>query len=137
MSGFDERWKTALDAVKRGDFSVRLPEDDPETAEAAAAFNALLRQTRALCSEVNRLMTEMMIGKLGGQAEIPGLFGEWLRLQNNVNTLAYSMTIRLRRMALTTGLMLDDSQTAKAPADEIHALENNIDTLARQHGVLP
>jgi methyl-accepting chemotaxis protein len=60
MMEFDERLIVALRAVKNGDFSVRLPEDENGTSsEIATAFNGLMEQMSAVLGEVNRLTAEM------------------------------------------------------------------------------
>src|SRR5688572_1112549 len=124
MMEFDTRLIAALTAVKNGDFSVRLPDDESGTSsEIATAFNALVEQMSAVLSEVNRLTTEMNRGRLGGQSEIEGLSGAWAETQDNINTLDLTITERIRRMSLTVELMSNGGRASPIdynnPVDEI------------------
>jgi hypothetical protein len=141
MSGCDERMLQALQAVKNGDFSVRLPEDESGTArEIAVTFNVLMEQLTTFTGEVSRVSNEIgKIGLLGGQAVVPDLSGTWLETQNNVNALAYVITEKVRRMSLIADLKVNGGKTTAPfthdpanPFNEIRHLENNIATLARR-----
>ncbi len=74
-----QRLLTGLTAVRNGDFSTRLPAaDDPLMDEIAAVFNGMNEQLALVTSEVTRVAREVGTdGRLGGQAEVPGLAGTW------------------------------------------------------------
>jgi hypothetical protein len=142
MSDYEARLNAALQAVKAGDFSVRLPEDEAGfPVEVAVTFNAFVVQTESLFKELNRIIKEMTFGTLGGQALTEGLSGEWLTLRDNANALEYAMTLRLRKMAeVVTRVVYKDQpipgmvHTRENPLDEIGFLERTIDTLVEQAG---
>ena len=83
-----------LTAVRSGDFSTRLPPaDDPLVDEIAAVFNGMNEQLALVTSEVTRVAREVGTeGRLGGQAEVPGLAGTWKDLTDSVNSMAGNLT---------------------------------------------
>ena len=93
-----------LTAVRGGDFSIRLPEGaDPLMNEIAAVFNAMNEQFGVLTSEVTRVAREVGTeGRLGGQAEVPGVGGTWKDLTDNVNSMANNLTSQVRNIAQVT-----------------------------------
>src|ERR1035438_6015801 len=72
-----------LTAVRGGDFSTRLPHTgDPLMVEIATVFNSMTDQLALFTSEVTRVAREVGTdGKLGGQAQVPGVAGTWLPLR--------------------------------------------------------
>ena len=74
-----QRLLAGLTAVRSGDFSTRLPAaDDPLMDEIAVVFNGMNEQLALVTSEVTRVAREVGTeGRLGGQAEVPGLAGSW------------------------------------------------------------
>ena len=75
-----------LKAVRDGDFSTRLPHvNDVLMDEMATVFNGMVDQLALFTSEVTRVAREVGTeGKLGGQAEVPGVSGTWKDLTDNV-----------------------------------------------------
>src|SRR5262249_27982068 len=54
----------------------------------------------AFASEVTRVAREVGTeGKLGGQAEVPGVAGTWKDLTDNVNFMASNLTAQVRNIA--------------------------------------
>ena len=68
-----------LTDVRDGDFGTRLPlVGDELTDEIAAVFNGMVDQLDLFTSEVTRVAREVGTdGKLGGQADVPGVSGTW------------------------------------------------------------
>lgn len=53
-----------------------------------------LSPSRSFSSEVTRVAREVGTdGKLGGQAEVPGVAGTWKDLTDNVNVMASNLTV--------------------------------------------
>src|SRR4029077_4581355 len=76
-----------LTAVRGGDFATRLPHTgDPLVDEIADVFNSMTDQLALFTSEVTRVAREVGTeGKLGGQAQVPGVAGTWKDLTESVN----------------------------------------------------
>src|SRR5258707_12929901 len=74
-----EQLLASLTAVRDGDFSMRLPKTgDPLLDQIAAVFNGMADQLDRFTTEVTRGAREVGTeGKLGGQAEVPGVSGPW------------------------------------------------------------
>ena len=68
-----------LTAVRDGDFGTRLPGDgEGLLGEIATVFNGMVDQLSLFTSEVTRVAREVGTeGRLGGQAEVPGVSGTW------------------------------------------------------------
>src|SRR3984885_2491767 len=90
-----------LTAVRGGDFSTRLPHTgDPLTDEIATVFNSMTDQLALFTSEVTRVAREVGTdGKLGGQAQVPGVAGTWKDLTDSVNAMADKQTGQVRDIA--------------------------------------
>ena len=70
----------------------------------------MVDQLNAFASEVSRVAREVGTeGKLGGQAEVPGVAGTWKDLTDNVNSMAANLTAQVRNIAdVTTAVALGD-----------------------------
>ena len=56
-------------------------------------INTMVDQLRSFASEVTRVAREVGTeGKLGGQADVPGVAGTWKDLTDNVNSMAGNLT---------------------------------------------
>ena len=108
----DERLLAALQALKNGDLSVRLPEDETGTAgEIATTFNEFIAQMSMLIGEVKRISHELGTeGRFGGQVEVEGLSGAWAEMSDGVNTMEYLLTEQFRTLALTVELMINEGR---------------------------
>src|SRR5207248_2615415 len=76
--------------VAPGDPTRRIPDHvRGEILQLKEAINTMVDQLRSFASEVTRVAREVGTeGKLGGQAQVPGVAGTWKDLTDNVNGLA-------------------------------------------------
>jgi len=89
-------------AVARGDLSrkITVERQGPRFLELKSTINTMVDQLNAFASEVTRVAGEVGTeGKLGGQAEVPGLAGIWTDLTGNVNSMAKNLTAQVRNIA--------------------------------------
>ena len=88
-------------AVARGDLSRKITVDvRGEILELKNTINTMVDQLNAFASEVTRVAREVGTeGKLGGQAEVPGVAGTWKDLTDNVNFMATNLTAQVRNIA--------------------------------------
>ena len=123
-------------AVARGDLSKKITVDvHGEILELKSTINTMVDQLNAFASEVSRVAREVGTeGKLGGQAQVPGVAGTWKDLTDNVNQLAANLTTQVRAIAevataVTTG-DLTRSIVVEARG-EVAALKDNINEMIR------
>src|SRR5512143_868345 len=88
-------------AVARGDLSRQITVDvKGEILELKDTINTMVDQLNAFASEVTRVAREVGTeGKLGGQAQVPGVAGTWKDLTDNVNFMASNLTGQVRNIA--------------------------------------
>jgi HAMP domain-containing protein len=124
-------------AVARGDLSKKITVDvKGEILELKNTINTMVDQLNGFASEVTRVAKEVGTeGKLGGQAQVPGVGGTWKDLTDNVNQLAANLTGQVRNIAdVTTAVALGDL-SKKITVDvrgEILELKNTINTMVDQ-----
>jgi signal transduction histidine kinase/HAMP domain-containing protein len=142
-----------LSAVRSGDFSTRLPTDgDPLMDEIASVFNGMNEQLALFTSEVTRVAREVGTeGRLGGQAEVPGLAGTWKDLTYSVNSMAGNLTGQVRDVARVAtavargdlsqkisvdvkGEMAELKDTLNTMVDELSAFADEVTRVAREVG---
>ena len=77
-------------AVARGDLSRKITVDvKGEILELKDTINTMVDQLNAFAGEVTRVAREVGTeGRLGGQANVPGVAGTWKDLTDNVNFMA-------------------------------------------------
>ncbi|WP_084714499.1 HAMP domain-containing protein [Streptacidiphilus rugosus] len=126
-----------LTAVRDGDFSTRLaPGADGLLGEIAQVFNGTLDQLTLVTSEVTRVAQEVGgQGRLGGQAQVPGVSGVWRELTDSVNGMARNLTDQVRNIAQVTTAVAKGDLTQKIEVDalgEILALKNTVNTMVEQ-----
>jgi signal transduction histidine kinase/HAMP domain-containing protein/CheY-like chemotaxis protein len=126
-----------LTAVRDGDFSTRLaPGADGVLREIAEVFNGMLDQLTLVTSEVTRVAQEVGgQGRLGGQAQVPGVSGVWRELTDSVNGMARNLTDQVRNIAQVTTAVAKGDLTQKIEVDalgEILALKNTVNTMVDQ-----
>src|SRR5260221_564990 len=87
-------------AVARGDLSRKITVDvKGEILELKNTINTMVDQLNAFASEVTRVAREVGTdGKLGGQAQVPGVGGTWKDLTDSVNAMAGNLTSQVRGM---------------------------------------
>src|SRR5256884_672488 len=103
-------------AVAHGDLSRKITVSAKgEVAELADTINSLTDTLRLFAEEVTRVAREVGTeGKLGGQAEVPGVAGTWKDLTESVNSMASNLTNHVRIIA--------QSPTAVLPSDLSHKI---------------
>ena len=92
-------------------------------------LNALRVRSERVAREVG---TE---GKLGGQAEVPGVAGTWKDLTDNVNSMAANLTGQVRNIAEVTIAVANGDLSKKITVDvrgEILELKDTINTMVDQ-----
>src|SRR5213594_4082030 len=124
-------------AVARGDLSRKITVDvKGEILALKDTINTMVDQLNGFASEVTRVAREVGTeGKLGGQAQVPGVGGTWKDLTDNVNAMAANLTAQVRNIAeVTTAVALGDL-SKKITVDvkgEILELKNTINTMVDQ-----
>ncbi|MFL5485913.1 MAG: HAMP domain-containing protein, partial [Gemmatimonadaceae bacterium] len=124
-------------AVARGDLSRKITVDvKGEILELKNTVNIMVDQLSSFASEVTRVAREVGTeGRLGGQAEVPGVAGTWKDLTDNVNTLAGNLTSQVRNIAAVTTAVAKGDLSQKITADargEILELKNTVNTMVDQ-----
>ena len=91
-------------AVALGDLSKKITVDvRGEILELKNTINIMVDQLNGFASEVTRVAREVGTeGKLGGQAQVPGVAGTWKDLTDNVNLMAENLTGQVRNIADVT-----------------------------------
>src|SRR5471032_1891810 len=126
-------------AVARGDLSRKIAVDvKGEILELKNTINTMVDQLNGFASEVTRVAREVGTeGRLGGQAEVPGVAGTWKDLTDTVNVMAANLTEQVRGIVKVVTAVADgdlkQNLTVKSKG-EVAALAETInnmtDTLA-------
>src|SRR5205085_817201 len=75
-------------------------------------------QLNAFASEVTRVAREVGTeGKLGGQADVPGVGGTWKDLTDSVNSMASNLTAQVRNIAEVTTAVAEGDLSKKITVD--------------------
>ncbi len=124
-------------AVASGDLSKKITvEVKGEILELKNTINTMVDQLNAFASEVTRVAREVGTeGKLGGQAQVPGVGGTWKDLTDNVNLMAENLTGQVRNIAEVTTAVASGDLSKKITVDvkgEILELKNTINTMVDQ-----
>jgi HAMP domain-containing protein/signal transduction histidine kinase/CheY-like chemotaxis protein len=124
-------------AVARGDLSRKITVDvKGEILELKDTLNTMVDQLRSFASEVTRVAREVGTdGKLGGQADVPGVAGTWKDLTDSVNSMASNLTGQVRNIAEVTTAVARGDLSRKITVDvkgEILELKNTINTMVDQ-----
>ncbi|MCO5169271.1 MAG: HAMP domain-containing protein [Planctomycetes bacterium] len=124
-------------AVAGGDLSRKITVDARgEVRELKQTINTMVDQLRAFAAEVTRVAKEVGTeGKLGGQAQVPGVGGTWKDLTDNVNMLAGNLTAQVRNIALVTTAVAGGDLSQKITVDargEVLELKQTINTMVDQ-----
>ncbi|MFG6413534.1 HAMP domain-containing protein [Roseateles sp. DC23W] len=124
-------------AVANGDLSRKITVDvKGEILELKNTLNTMVDQLNGFASEVSRVAREVGTeGKLGGQAEVPGVAGTWKDLTDNVNFMAFNLTGQVRNIAEVTTAVANGDLSKKITVDvrgEILELKNTINTMVDQ-----
>ncbi|MES2480436.1 MAG: HAMP domain-containing protein, partial [Pseudomonadota bacterium] len=124
-------------AVARGDLSKKITADvRGEILALKETINRMVDQLNGFASEVTRVAREVGTeGKLGVQAQVPGVAGTWKDLTDNVNFMASNLTGQVRNIAEVTTAVARGDLSKKITADvrgEILELKNTINTMVDQ-----
>ncbi|AXE24566.1 hybrid sensor histidine kinase/response regulator [Streptomyces globosus] len=128
-----------LTAVRDGDFGIRLPaEADGLLGEISTVFNGMVDQLSLFTSEVTRVAREVGTeGRLGGQAQVPGVSGTWEDLTDSVNAMAGNLTTQVRDIAQVATAVAKGDLSQKITVDargEILELKDTVNTMVDQLG---
>ncbi|MFJ9775721.1 HAMP domain-containing protein [Kitasatospora sp. NPDC101157] len=121
-------------AVAKGDLSQKIDvAARGEILELKNTVNTMVDQLSAFADEVTRVAREVgSEGRLGGQAQVPGVAGTWRDLTDSVNFMAGNLTDQVRNIAqVTTAVAKGDlSQKINVEAKgEVAALAGVINTM--------
>src|SRR6187455_1640855 len=124
-------------AVASGDLSKKITVDvQGEILELKNTINVMVDQLNGFASEVTRVAREVGTeGKLGGQAQVPGVAGTWADLTENVNLMAANLTGQVRNIAEVTTAVARGDLSKKITVEvkgEILELKNTINTMVDQ-----
>jgi HAMP domain-containing protein len=140
-------------AVARGDLSRKITVDvRGEILELKDTINTMVDQLNGFASEVTRVAREVGTeGKLGGQAQVPGVAGTWKDLTDNVNFMASNLTAQVRNIAdvataiargdlskkitvNVSGEILQLKETINTMVDQLNAFAGEVTRVAREVG---
>jgi len=124
-------------AVARGDLSRKITVDvKGEILELKDTINTMVDQLRSFASEVTRVAREVGTdGKLGGQAQVPGVGGTWKDLTDSVNSMASNLTGQVRNIAEVSTAIASGDLSKKITVNvsgEILLLKDTINTMVDQ-----
>ncbi|TCC90213.1 HAMP domain-containing protein [Pedobacter frigiditerrae] len=124
-------------AVAKGDLSRKITvEAKGEILELKNTINTMVDQLNSFSSEVTRVALEVGTeGKLGGQAEVPGVAGTWKDLTDSVNRMAGNLTSQVRNIAGVTTAVANGDLSKKITVDvkgEMLELKKTINTMVDQ-----
>jgi HAMP domain-containing protein/CheY-like chemotaxis protein/signal transduction histidine kinase len=140
-------------AVARGDLSRKITVDvRGEILELKDTMNTMVDQLNSFASEVTRVAREVGTeGRLGGQAQVPGVAGTWKDLTDNVNSMASNLTGQVRNIAEVataiargdlskkitvnvSGEILQLKETINTMVDQLNAFASEVTRVAREVG---
>ncbi|MBV9978632.1 response regulator, partial [Bradyrhizobium sp.] len=131
-------------AVARGDLSRKITVDvKGEILELKNTINTMVDQLNAFAGEVTRVAREVGTeGKLGGQAQVPGVAGTWKDLTDTVNFMAANLTEQVRGIVkvvtavangdLKQNLTVKSKGEVAALGDTINNMTETLATFAEQ-----
>jgi HAMP domain-containing protein/CheY-like chemotaxis protein/signal transduction histidine kinase len=124
-------------AIANGDLSRKIAVDvRGEILQLKETLNTMVDQLNRFAGEVTRVAREVGTeGKLGGQAQVPGVAGTWKDLTDSVNSMAGNLTAQVRNIAEVTTAVARGDLSRKITVDvkgEILELKNTINTMVDQ-----
>ncbi len=124
-------------AIAGGDLSKKITVNvSGEILELKETLNTMVDQLNRFAGEVTRVAREVGTeGKLGGQAQVPGVGGTWKDLTDNVNSMAGNLTSQVRNIAEVTTAVAKGDLSRKVTVDvkgEILELKNTVNTMVDQ-----
>src|SRR5436305_1935435 len=124
-------------AIAGGDLSKKITVNvSGEILQLKETLNTMVDQLNAFAGEVTRVAREVGTdGKLGGQAEVPGVAGTWKDLTDNVNSMAANLTAQVRNIAEVATAIAGGDLSKKITVDvrgEILLLKDTLNTMVEQ-----
>jgi HAMP domain-containing protein/signal transduction histidine kinase len=124
-------------AVARGDLSQKIDVDARgEILELKNTVNTMVDQLSGFADQVTRVAREVGTeGRLGGQAQVPGVAGVWRDLTDSVNGMAGNLTAQVRNIAQVATAVARGDLSQKITVDargEILELKNTLNTMVDQ-----
>ncbi|MFC5647317.1 HAMP domain-containing protein, partial [Kitasatospora cinereorecta] len=124
-------------AVAKGDLSRKVTVDVAgEMLELKNTVNTMVDQLNSFAAQVTRVARDVGTeGRLGGQAQVPGVAGVWRDLTDSVNFMANNLTAQVRNIAEVTTAVAKGDLSRKIEVDargEIQELKNTINTMVDQ-----
>ncbi|HEY8100539.1 MAG TPA: HAMP domain-containing protein [Burkholderiaceae bacterium] len=124
-------------AVAKGDLSRKITVDvKGEILQLKETINIMVDQLNSFAGEVTRVAREVGTdGKLGGQAQVPGVAGVWKDLTDSVNAMGSNLTDQVRNIAEVTTAVAKGDLSRKITVDvkgEVLQLKDTINTMVDQ-----
>ena len=125
-------------AVANGDLTQKLVgvEAKGEIAALAETLNEMTTTLAIFAQQVTSVArTGGVEGKLGAQAEVPGVAGTWKDLTDNVNFMASNLTAQVRNIAEVATAIAGGDLSKKITVDvrgEILLLKETLNTMVEQ-----
>ncbi|WP_438363643.1 HAMP domain-containing protein [Streptomyces marincola] len=124
-------------AVANGDLSRKVTvEAQGEVATLADTVNRMVTTLSSFAAEVTRVAREVgSEGRLGGQANVPGVSGTWRDLTESVNSMASNLTAQVRSITTVTTAIAKGDLTRKMDIEargEIQELKETLNTMVDQ-----
>src|SRR5687767_11633212 len=124
-------------AIARGDLTRKITVDvRGEILQLKETMNTMVDQLNAFAGEVTRVAREVGTeGRLGGQAQVPGVGGTWKDLTDSVNSMANNLTSQVRNIAEVSTAIANGDLSKKITVDvsgEILQLKQTINTMDDQ-----
>ncbi|PNV32409.1 hybrid sensor histidine kinase/response regulator [Streptomyces sp. DH-12] len=124
-------------AVANGDLSQKVTVDvSGEMLQLKNTVNTMVDQLSSFADQVTRMARDVGTeGRLGGQAQVPGVSGTWKELTDSVNSMAGNLTSQVRNIAQVTTAVARGDLSQKIDVDargEILELKNTINTMVDQ-----
>jgi len=129
-------------AVANGDLRQALQVNAKgEIAALGETLNNMTKTLSIFAQQVTSVARTVGVeGKLGAQAEVPGVAGTWKDLTDNVNLLANNLTAQVRNIADVTTSVAKGDLSRKITVDakgEVLELKNTINTMVDQLNASP
>ncbi|HEY9293495.1 MAG TPA: HAMP domain-containing protein [Microlunatus sp.] len=121
-------------AVAKGDLTQKITvQVKGELLGLKNTINTMVDQLSSFADEVTRVAREVgSEGRLGGQAEVPGVAGTWRDLTTSVNFMAGNLTAQVRSIAEVTTAVAQGDLSQKIRVDargEVLELKSTINTM--------
>src|SRR4026207_202385 len=140
-------------AIAGGDLSRKITVDvRGEILQLKETLNTMVDQLNRFAGEVTRVAREVGTeGRLGGQANVPGVAGTWKDLTDSVNSMAGNLTGQVRNIAEVTtavargdlsrkitvevrGEILELKNTVNAMVDSLRVFADEVTRVAKEVG---